>query len=62
MPRGLEGEWRVLLTRHGFALGTVSYYVHTRILLLESCVIHTRVLVPATGMCTIPVDLDSGRQ
>ena len=44
-PRGLEGEWRALLIRHGSALGTVSYYVHTLILLRESCVIHTTVLV-----------------
>ena len=43
--RGLVGEWRGSLIRHGSVLETVSYYVHTRILLWESCVIQTTVLV-----------------
>ena len=43
--RGLVGEWRGSLFRHGSVLETVSYYVHTRIFLRESCVIQTTVLV-----------------
>ena len=41
--RGLVGDWRGSLIRHGSVLETVSYYVHTRILLRESCVIQTTV-------------------
>ena len=43
--QGLVGEWRGSLVRHGSVLETVSYYVHTRILLRESIVIQTTVLV-----------------
>ena len=45
VPWGLKGEWRGLLIRHGSVLETVSYYVDTRILMRESCVIQTVVLV-----------------
>ena len=43
--RGLVGEWRGSLIRHGSVLETVNYYVHTWIFLRESCVIQTTVLV-----------------
>ena len=45
VARGLVGEWRGSLIKHGSVLETVSYYVHTRILLRESCAIQTTVLV-----------------
>ena len=45
VARGLVGEWRGSLIRHGSVLEIVSYFVHTRILLRESCVIQTTVLV-----------------
>ena len=47
LSRGLRfvDDWRGSLIRHGSVLETVSYYVHTRILLRESCVIQTTVLV-----------------
>ena len=43
--RGLVGEWQGSLIRHSSILETVSYSVHTRILLRELCVIQTTVLV-----------------
>ena len=43
--RGLVGEWRRSLIRHGSVFETVSDYVHTQILLRELCVIQTTVLV-----------------
>ena len=43
--QGLVGEWRGSLIRHGSVLETVSYYVHTLILLQETCVIQTTILV-----------------
>ena len=49
--QGLEGDWRGLLIRHGSVLETVSYYVHTRILLRESCVIQTTILVNSGDRC-----------
>ena len=44
-PRGLEGKMQGLLITYYSVLETVSYYVHTRILLRESCVIQTTVLI-----------------